>query len=383
MQKIGIVGAGFSGAVIAYRLAAKGYLIDVFDSREHVAGNCHSERDAETGVMVHVYGPHIFHTSNEQVWDFVNQFDEFMPFVNRVKAIVKGRVYTLPISLLTINQYFGKTFSPTEARAFMESIGDKSITEPRTFEEQALRFVGRELYEAFFYGYTKKQWGMEPSQLPASILKRLPVRFNYDDNYYNSTFQGMPKNGYTHIVEKLLDHPNIRVHLNTKFDRAMAKDYDHVFYSGPIDGWFGYPEGRLGYRTLDFITERYDGDYQGNAVINYCDAEVPWTRISEHKHFSPWESHERTLIFKEHSRLCEGDDVPYYPIRLAEERTLLKRYVDLAKCEDKITFIGRLGTYRYLDMHVTIQEALETADRFITTRDKGEAMPAFVVDPLQ
>ncbi|WP_179404318.1 UDP-galactopyranose mutase [Burkholderia guangdongensis] len=383
MQKIGIVGAGFSGAVIAYRLAAQGYSVDVFDSRPHVAGNCHSERDADTGVMVHVYGPHIFHTSNERVWNFVNEFDEFMPFVNRVKAIVKGRVYTLPISLLTINQFFGKTFSPAEAREFMESIGDKSIVEPRTFEEQALRFVGRELYEAFFYGYTKKQWGMEPSQLPASILKRLPVRFNYDDNYYNSAFQGMPKNGYTYIVEKLLDHPNIRVHLNARFDRKMAADYDHVFYSGPIDGWFGFTEGRLGYRTLDFVTERHDGDYQGNAVINYCDAEVPWTRISEHKHFSPWESHERTLIFKEHSRLCGENDVPYYPIRLADEKTLLARYIDIAKKEEKITFIGRLGTYRYLDMHVTIQEALETADRFLAARDKGEAMPAFVVDPLQ
>ncbi|MBY4694054.1 UDP-galactopyranose mutase [Burkholderia latens] len=383
MQKIGIVGAGFSGAVIAYRLAAQGYSIDVFDSRTHVAGNCHSERDADTGVMVHVYGPHIFHTSNERVWNFVNEFDEFMPFVNRVKAIVKGRVYTLPISLLTINQFFGKTFSPAEAREFMESIGDKSIVEPRTFEEQALRFVGRELYEAFFYGYTKKQWGMEPSQLPASILKRLPVRFNYDDNYYNSKFQGMPKNGYTYIVDKLLDHPNIRVHLNARFDRQMAADYDHVFYSGPIDGWFGFSEGRLGYRTLDFVAERHDGDYQGNAVINYCDAEVPWTRISEHKHFAPWESHERTLIFKEHSRLCGEDDVPYYPIRLADEKTLLARYVELAKREDKITFIGRLGTYRYLDMHVTIQEALETADRFLAARSQGEAMPAFVVDPLQ
>lgn len=383
MQKIGIVGAGFSGAVIAHQLAAKGYSVDVFDARSHVAGNCHSERDADTGVMVHIYGPHIFHTSNEQVWNFVNQFDEFMPFVNRVKAIVKGHVYTLPISLLTINQFFGKTFSPAQAREFMESIGDKSIVEPRTFEEQALRFVGRELYEAFFYGYTRKQWGMEPSELPASILKRLPVRFNYDDNYYNSTFQGMPRNGYTHIVDKLLDAPNIRVHLGTKFDRAMAKDYDHVFYSGPIDGWFGFAEGRLGYRTLDFVAERHDGDYQGNAVINYCDAEVPWTRISEHKHFAPWESHERTLIFKEHSRYCGENDVPYYPIRLADEKTLLARYVELAKREEKITFIGRLGTYRYLDMHVTIQEALETADRFLAARDKGEGMPAFVVDPLQ
>ncbi len=382
IQKIAIVGAGFSGAVIAHQLARAGYVLDVFDSRPHLAGNCHSERDAETGVMVHVYGPHIFHTSNERVWQFVNQFDQFMPFVNRVKAVVKEKVFTLPINLLTINQFFGKAFSPSEARQFLESIGDSSITAPKNFEEQALRFVGKDLYEAFFKGYTMKQWGMHPSELTASILKRLPVRFNYDDNYYNSVFQGMPKNGYTYIVEKLLDHPNIHVMLNTKFDRSMAADFQHIFYSGPIDGWFGFSEGRLGYRTLDFETSRHDGDFQGNAVINYCDADIPWTRISEHKHFSPWESHEKTLIFKEYSRFCGENDVPYYPIRLAQEKSLLARYIDLAQQERDITFVGRLGTYRYLDMHVTIQEALETADSFLAARAAGAMVPPFIVNPL-
>lgn len=382
-MKIAIVGAGFSGAVIAYQLAKAGYEVDVFDSRPHLAGNCHSDRDAETGVMVHTYGPHIFHTSNERVWNFVNTFDEFMPFVNRVKAIVKGRVFTLPISLLTINQFFGKALSPAEAREFLASLGDTSIAEPQNFEEQALRFVGRELYEAFFKGYTTKQWGMDPRELPASILKRLPVRFNYDDNYYNSTFQGMPKNGYTYIVEKLLDSPKIAIHLNQAFDRKLASGYDHVFYSGAIDGWFNFSEGRLGYRTLDFKTSRHDGDYQGNAVINYCDVDVPWTRISEHKHFAPWENHERTLIFHEYSRFCEPEDVPYYPIRLAQEKSLLAHYVDLAKQEKGVSFVGRLGTYRYLDMHVTIQEALDAADAFLAARSKGEEVPAFFVDPLQ
>lgn len=382
LQKIAVVGAGFSGAVIAYQLARAGYVIDVFDGRPHLAGNCHSERDAETGVMVHVYGPHIFHTSNEQVWQFVNQFDQFMPFVNRVKAVVNGKVFTLPINLLTINQFFGKAFSPSEAQRFLESIGDSSITTPQNFEEQALRFVGKDLYEAFFKGYTQKQWGMHPSELTASILKRLPVRFNYDDNYYNSTFQGMPKNGYTYIVEKLLEHPNIRVLLNTKFDRNMAADYQHIFYSGPIDGWFGCSEGRLGYRTLDFEASRHEGDFQGNAVINYCDADVPWTRISEHKHFSPWESHEKTLIFKEYSRACGENDIPYYPIRLAQEKSLLARYINLAQQEQNITFVGRLGTYRYLDMHVTIQEALESAERFLIARAAGSEVPVFMVNPL-
>ncbi|GAC1407813.1 MAG: UDP-galactopyranose mutase [Burkholderiaceae bacterium] len=383
MKKIAIIGAGFSGAVIARELGGAGYLVDVFDSRSHIAGNCHTERDGQTDVMVHVYGPHIFHTSNEKVWDYVRRFDEFMPFVNRVKALTKGRVFSLPINLLTINQFFGKSFSPREAESFMASIGDQSITDPQTFEEQALRFVGADLYEAFFKGYTTKQWGMHPSELPASILKRLPVRFNYDDNYYASKYQGMPKNGYTYIVEKILDQHNVRVHLNSRFERAMAESYDHVFYSGPVDAWFGYSEGRLGYRTLDFETERHEGDYQGNPVMNYCDESVPWTRISEHKHFSPWESHEKTLIFKEYSRLCEVKDTPYYPIRLAKEKTQLRRYIELAQQETKTTFVGRLGTYRYLDMHVTIAEALDAAERFLALDSAGQRVPAFMLDPLQ
>lgn len=383
IKKFACIGAGFSGSVIAHELAKAGHQITVFDSRSHVAGNCHTERDAETGVMTHVYGPHIFHTSNERVWSYVQQFDEFMPFTNRVKSVTGGKVYSLPVNLLTINQFFGKTFSPKEAEAFMAEIGDSSITDPQTFEEQALRFVGRDLYEAFFKGYTLKQWGMHPSELPASILKRLPVRFNYDDNYYSSTYQGMPKHGYTHIVERMLDHPNITVQLGTRFDRAQASEYDHVFYSGPIDAWFGFSEGRLGYRTLDFVPERHEGDYQGNPVINYGDADVPYTRISEHKHFSPWEQHEKTIIFKEYSRLCEEHDTPYYPIRLVNDKALLTRYVDMAQQERGVTFVGRLGTYRYLDMHVTIAEALAVAERFLLTSQAGSgSMPAFVVDPL-
>lgn len=382
MKKIGIVGAGFSGAVIAQQLAAQGYQVEVFDTRNHLAGNCHTYRDEKTEVMVHAYGPHIFHTNDERVWQYIQQFDEFMPFTNRVKAIYNGRVYSLPINLMTINTFFGKTFSPSEAAAFIESKGDKSIDDPQTFEEQAVRFLGQELYEAFFKGYTIKQWGLHPSKLPASILKRLPVRFNYDDNYYVSAYQGMPKNGYTVIVQKMLDHPNIRVHLGSTFTREQVGSYDHVFYSGPIDAWFNHAKGRLAYRTLDFKEERHEGDYQGNAVINYCNEDVPWTRISEHKHFSPWESHAKTLIFKEHSRQCEESDTPYYPIRLVDDKVLLAAYVEMAQSESKVTFMGRLGTYRYLDMDVTIGEALKTADTFLDTQKQGQAMPAFTVNPL-
>jgi UDP-galactopyranose mutase len=374
---IAIVGAGFSGAVIAYELANKGFKVDVYDTRPHVAGNCHTERDDKTNVMTHVYGPHIFHTDNEKVWNYIQQFDEFMPFTNRVKAITHDRVYSLPINLLTINQFFGKTFSPQEAADFMEAIGDKSITNPATFEEQALRFVGKDLYEAFFKGYTMKQWGVHPSKLPASILKRLPIRFSYDDNYYSSKFQGMPKHGYTSIVEKMLDHPNIKLHLSSEFERSQAKDYNHTFYSGPIDAWFNFSEGRLGYRTLDFVAERYENDHQGNAVINYGDIEIPWTRISEHKHFAPWESHEKTIVFKEYSRSCGENDIPYYPIRLAKEKALLSKYVEKASQEKHITFIGRLGTYRYLDMHVTIAEALDTSEQYIVCQKSTDSMPSF------
>lgn len=380
-MRIGIVGAGFSGAVIARELAKAGHQVVLSDSRSHVAGNCHTERDAETGVMVHVYGPHIFHTSNERVWNYVRQFDEFMPFINRVKSIYNNRVYSLPINLMTINAFFGNSLNPKEAADFMDSLGDQSITDPQTFEDQALRFVGKELYEAFFKGYTQKQWGMHPSELPASILKRLPVRFNYDDNYYASKYQGIPKHGYTYIVERMLDHPNIEVRLNTLFSRDQSAQFDHVFYSGPIDAWFGYSEGRLGYRTLDFEVERHAGDYQGNAVINYGNQEVPYTRISEHKHFAPWEQHEKTLIYKEYSRLCSADDTPYYPIRLVNDKAQLGRYVELANTEANVTFVGRLGTYRYLDMHITIEEALKVVELTLSAIQVSEKIPAFFVQP--
>ena len=381
-MKISCVGAGFSGAVVARELASAGHNVVVFDSRPHVGGNCHTQRDTETNIMVHVYGPHIFHTSNEKIWDYVRTFDEFMPFVNRVKSIYKNRVYSLPINLMTINAFFGKTFNPREAEEFINSVGDKSIISPQTFEEQALRFVGRDLYEAFFKGYTQKQWGLHPSELPASILKRLPVRFNYDDNYYASRFQGIPKHGYTYIVERILDHPNIEVRLNEQFNRQQAANYDHVFYSGPIDSWFNFSEGRLGYRTLDFVAERHIGDFQGNAVINYGEEQIPYTRISEHKHFSPWESHKETIIYKEYSRFCEKEDTPYYPIRLIKDKSQLEKYIDLANNESKVTFIGRLGTYRYLDMHITIEEAMDTAKKFLEASSTKSKMPAFFINPL-
>lgn len=377
-----IVGAGFSGAVLARELSKLGHQVTVFESRTHLAGNCHTERDEDTGIIVHKYGPHIFHTDNEEVWAYVNQFAEFMPFVNRVKTISKGNVYGLPINLHTINQYFGKTFNPQEAEEFIQSLASKDIEDPKSFEEQALKFVGEDLYKAFFYGYTMKQWGIDPKSLPASILKRLPLRFNYNDNYFNHKYQGIPKEGYTALVQNILDDSSIDVLINTKFKRENLDQYDHVFYTGPLDAWFDHSEGRLGYRTLDFVKETYEGDYQGCAVMNYADQEVPFTRISEHKHFSPWEKHTKTVIFKEYSRECGETDVPYYPIRLVEEKRLLRVYYEKALKEKQVSFLGRLGTYRYLDMDVTIEEALTASREIINRINSNQVIPPFFVEPL-
>ncbi|EIV3802321.1 TPA: UDP-galactopyranose mutase [Klebsiella aerogenes] len=380
MQKnVLIVGAGFSGAVIGRLLAESGHKVTIIDSRPHVAGNCYSERDNETGVMVHTYGPHIFHTDNAEVWEYINQYTEMMPYVNRVKTTVNGQVFSLPINLHTINQFFHTTCSPEEARKLIDEKSDKTIEEPATFEEQALRFVGKELYEAFFKGYTIKQWGMSPSELPASILKRLPVRFNYDDNYFNHKYQGMPKDGYTVIVDRILDHENISVALNTLFNEDSRGDYDHVFYSGALDGFYNYDLGRLGYRTLDFEAFRTEGDYQGCAVMNYGEQKVPYTRITEHKYFAPWESHEKSICYREFSRSCEPEDIPYYPVRQVGEMAMLQNYLDRAEKETNITFVGRLGTYRYLDMDVTIAEALETGRIYLKSLEQNTVMPVFTV----
>ncbi|WP_265671191.1 UDP-galactopyranose mutase [Klebsiella grimontii] len=378
-KNILIVGAGFSGAVIARQLAEQGHRIRIIDQRDHIGGNSYDARDPQTDVMVHVYGPHIFHTDNETVWNYVTQHAEMMPYVNRVKATVNGQVFSLPINLHTINQFFAKTCSPDEARALIAEKGDSSIQEPKTFEEQALRFIGKELYEAFFKGYTIKQWGMEPSQLPASILKRLPVRFNYDDNYFNHRFQGMPKLGYTKMIESIANHENITIELQQSFNPEEREKYDHVFYSGPLDAFYSYQYGRLGYRTLDFEKFTWQGDYQGCAVMNYCSLDVPYTRITEHKYFSPWETHEGSVCYKEYSRECGEKDIPYYPIRQMGEMALLDKYLSLAESEKNMTFVGRLGTYRYLDMDVTIAEALNTAEKYLTSLDNHEAMPVFTV----
>ncbi|MDQ0640904.1 UDP-galactopyranose mutase [Pedobacter sp. W3I1] len=371
MIEILIVGTGFSGSVIAHELAiTEAYKITIVDSRNHLAGNCYTKRDDQTNVMEHVYGPHIFNTSNEKVWNYIQKFGEFRPYVNRVKAVTPKGLFTLPINLLTINQFFGKQFNPREAEEFVAEQRDTSIVNPKNFEDQALKLMGRALYENFFKGYTMKQWGCDPKELPASILSRLPIRFNYDDNYYNSKFQGIPVNGYTEIVEKMLNHPNIKVKLGLKYTSDDNVAFDHIFYSGPLDTYFNFKLGRLAYRTSIFEKNIFDGDdYQGNPVINYCSKDVPYTRIHEHKHFTPWETHEKSIYFKEFSKETTPEDIPYYPKRLQADKELLKNYRALADEESKVTFIGRLGTYRYMDMHHVIDEALAISEDFIKTED--------------
>jgi UDP-galactopyranose mutase len=374
-----VVGAGFSGAVVARELATHlDARVLVIDERPHIGGNCYTERDGATGVMVHRYGPHIFNTSNEEIWKYVCGFGEFVPFVNRVKASISRGVFPLPINLGTINQFYGRRFNPREAREFIASVADSSIGEPQNLEEQALKVIGRDLYAAFIYGYTRKQWGCEPRELPASILKRLPVRFNYNDSYYDARFQGIPRDGYTPIIERILEHPNIEVRLGVHFERAMLGEFSHCFYSGPLDAYFDHKLGRLGYRTVYWDRQESEGDFQGNAVINYTEMTEPHTRIHEHKHFAPWEDHARTVAFVEFSKETSAEDIPYYPKRLAPDLALRARYAELASGESKTSFLGRLATYRYLDMHVVIAEALAMASSFIQSRTtRSVAWPRF------
>ena len=341
-NKFLIIGAGFSGAVLANRLADQlDCSIDMFDERDHIGGNCYTKRDPETGIMVHQYGPHIFNTDKKEIWDFVNSFVEFRPYVHRVKAMSDGKIYSMPVNLHTINQFFNKSFTPVEAKLFLENLADNSITDPKNFEEQALRFIGRELYEAFFYGYTKKQWGCEPIELPASVLKRIPVRFNYDDNYHNNLFTGIPINGYTELFEKLIENPRIHLSLNKKFKSSVNyPGYDHIFYTGPIDAYFNFQFGRLGYRTVTFEKQVATGDFQGTTQMNYCDTDVPYTRISEHKHFTRWENHDKTVYFKEFSKETGEGDIPYYPKGLEPDKKIFLQYRGAAEKLSKVSFLG-------------------------------------------
>lgn len=364
-QQVLVVGAGFSGAVVARELAEAGIYVKLIDSRDHLGGNCHTERDLDTGILVHRYGPHIFNTNIQSVWHYLQQFGTWIPYINRVKASTSGGIYSLPINLHTINQFYGLRLDPSEAKAFLAQRASADFPNPSNFEEQALSFIGEDLYKAFFYGYTKKQWGCEPRNLPASILKRIPVRFNYNDNYYQSTYQGIPLEGYTEVIARILSHSLINWELEVAWEADMNSSYSHVVYTGAIDKYFDYTFGPLGYRTVYWSESSGHGDLQGNAVINYCDLSDPFTRIHEHKHFAPWEKHNSSLIFTEYSKETSNDDIPYYPKRLDADLATLSRYQKLAANEENVTFIGRLATYRYLNMDCVIAEALTEAPKII------------------
>lgn len=370
-SRIAVVGAGFAGATVANLLANAGYTnITVFDKRDHVAGNCHTYVEPTTGVAVHRYGPHIFHTDNTFVWNYVQQFDPFVPYIQRTKATAKGHVYSFPINLHTLNQVHGESWSPDEAREMIGIVTDGyKHWEPENFRDAALQSVGPLLYRRFLESYTKKQWGVDPFKLPASILKRLPVRFDYNDNAYNHRFQGIPPLGYTHLVANMLHHDGIKLRLKTEFVPGSKTEamFDLVFWSGPIDAYFQHAHGRLPYRTLALETQilRDTDDYQGCAVMNYCDADVPFTRITEHKHFLPGGSYSGTVITKEFPHDCQPWEDPYYPMRIGHAETQIKQYEEMAsKCERTI-FIGRLGTFQYLDMDKTIELSMAAVRGFI------------------
>ena len=382
-----IVGAGLSGAVLARVLAEAGCRCDVIEERDYVGGHCYTVRDPETGVLLHRNGPHTLHTDDDRVWNFVERFADVYPYRHLKRAKAGGQFYPLPINLQTLNQFFRSAFGPNEARAavaseaapFRAALADR---QPSNFEEAGLAAIGPRLYEAFYRHYTLKQWGIEPERLPAYVFSRVPIRFDYDANYFHHTRQGQPIGGYTALTGKILDHENIRVSLGRPFSPAEAGDgYRRVFYSGPIDRYFEWRHGRLAYRTLRFEDVRSTGDMQGCAVINCCDAGDPYTRVTEHKHFSAWEKPEGTVVSYEYSSDCGPDDAPYYPLRLRGDRSMLDAYVATAEATPGVSFIGRLGTYRYIDMDVAIREAMDAGAATLASLADSRPLPAFFVKP--
>ncbi len=317
-----------------------------------------------TGIEVHKYGAHLFHTGSQEVVDYLSRFTDWIPFEHRVWTTAGGRVYPMPINLATICLFTGRLMSPDQARAWVANHAG-AIADPVNLEEKAISLIGRPLYEAFIRGYTKKQWQTDPGRLPAEIIARLPVRYSFDNRYFSDAFQSMPKYGYTPIFKKMLASPNIAVHLGLDWFLARESAPDvPVVYTGAIDRYFGQRLGRLGWRTVDFEHEVHDGDFQGCAVMNYADEDVPWTRIVEFKHFAPWRGEfPKTIIAREYSRFAVEADEPYYPINLAEDRARFDGYRALAAAEKRVVFGGRLGSYRYLDMHQAIGAALRAWER--------------------
>lgn len=372
-----VVGSGLFGLTIAEQAATElGLKVALLDRRSHIGGNAYSEKEKQTGIEVHRYGAHLFHTSNERVWEYVNRFTDFTNYVHRVYTHHNGIVYPMPINLGTINQFFNAAYSPAEAKALIaEQAGELAGTDPQNLNDKGISLIGRPLYEAFIKHYTAKQWQTPPEELPASIISRLPVRYTYDNRYFNDKYEGLPVDGYAAWLERMAAHPNIEVHLNTDFfesgheySRENVLGQIPVVYTGPVDRYFDYAEGDLSWRTIDLEEEVLPiEDFQGCSVMNYPDADVPFTRIHEFRHFHPERDYTKdaTVIMREFSRFANKGDEPYYPVNTAVDREKLLAYRDLARGEDNVLFGGRLGTYKYLDMHMAIASALSMFDNKI------------------
>jgi UDP-galactopyranose mutase len=370
-----VVGSGLFGLTVAETVARTfDKRVLVLERRGHLGGNAWSERDPTTGIEVHRYGAHLFHTSNRRVWDYVSRFTSFTDYQHRVFTVFKGRVYPMPINLATICEYFGRHMSPAEARALVrEQAREGGTGQAGNLEEKAVSLIGGPLYEAFVRGYTAKQWQVDPRQLSADIITRLPVRYTFDNRYFSDTYEGLPVEGYAAWLTRMADSPLIELHLGTDFFdvRSELPAGVPVVYTGPLDRYFRYAEGPLSWRTLDFEQEVLPvGDFQGTPVMNYADEDVPWTRIHEFRHFHPERDHpdDRTVIVREYSRSAGVGDEPYYPVNAARDRERLRRYRDRAGAEPDVYFGGRLGTYKYLDMHMAIASALSLVDNDLGAR---------------
>jgi UDP-galactopyranose mutase len=364
-----IVGSGFFGLTIAERVAGElGKRVLILERRGHLGGNAYSEAEPETGIEVHRYGAHLFHTSNTRVWEYVRRFTEFTGYRHTVWSTYQGRVFPMPVNLGTICGYFGRAMTPDEARELIAAEAKEIDTaEAANLEEKAVSLIGRSLYEAFIRGYTRKQWQTDPRELPAEVITRLPVRYTFDNRYFNDAFEGLPVDGYAAWLERMAAHPGIEVRLETDFFdvRGAIPAGVPIVYTGALDRYFDYRLGELGWRTLDFETQVLPvGDFQGTSVMNYADEDVPYTRIHEFRHFHPERDYprDRTVVVREYSRAAERGDEPYYPINTPEDRALLTEYRKLAKDEPDVLFGGRLGTYQYLDMHMAIASALAMYD---------------------
>lgn len=378
-----VVGAGFFGATVAERAAARGLKVCVLDRRSHIGGNAYSETDPDTGIEVHRYGSHIFHTNSEAVWRYLGRFTRFTGYRHRVVTVAGGLPYPMPINLATLSAAYGRMLRPDEARALVAAEAAEAGIDPdrcRNLEEKAIALVGRRLYELLIRGYTQKQWQTDPRRLPAEIIRRLPMRFDFNDRYFADRHEGMPADGYTAIFRRMLGHPRIATVLDIDYHEIAERirPSQFVVHTGPIDRFFDYRCGRLGWRTVDLEREIHETpDFQGTAVVNYADADVPWTRIHEFRHLHPERRYptRRTVIHREYSRAAAPGDEPYYPVNTEADRRTYEEYRALAAALPNLAFGGRLGTYRYLDMHQAVGAALKLVEDRVVPFFAGTGTP--------